>query len=506
MIIIPRAIYCALIILIQPCFLLAMNNAFDEPSEFTQPLSQGLNTAESTLKEYYYQLVANNYFDASYNNELVLGDINLSADIQHKGIILLQLIDAMNKRNDKSALLLLQRLNKFFALKMHRLLSENDLRQEQSVRMLGCLDDIYSHKVATPTGVAAPFRTLLTKTFIVLAIVNDGDSHFNSRKETMLWHMNKLKHELLDINRQLGEQKIDELIIKDFVTLLAVCETKQPIIQQNRINEIAIKALIVVAFGLILYWQHDFLKKHAYDPAFAAINRFIAAFGDGLMSLAEAGGEGAAKGMMKHIDANKETIKAGFVSVTTEAVASAIPAAMDRINHEPVFIPDPQAVAAMAANGQATRAIITGQGIGAGIGEGVDQTLKANGTLEQAGKDFAQGTLLLLPVTLPMAAARAAGNAAVTGARVAQRWYRGAPAQPAPAITPATAPLAPLNPLPVPQPPAAAISVSVPEIAGNNAIDNIIHAPTLSPSPLPPPPPGQNHPPSSWRNLYGRWT
>ena len=335
--------------------------SLDEASEFSQPVSKGIDTAEDRLKEYYYQLVANNYFDPlSYNNPLILGNIDFDGDdIRFKGTTLLKLIEELEQRNDKSAKLLLQRLNKFFVFKMHRLLSENDLRQKQSVRMLGCLDDLYGHKIATPAGAVAPFRTLLTKTFIVLAMVNDGNTHYNSRKETMLWHMNKLKHELLEINRQLGEQQIDPLIIKDFILLLAVYETKQPMIQPNQLKDFAFKAIIVTAICLVLYWQRRPLKKYVIKPVVDGCNNVIGAFGDGLKSLAKAAGKGAAEGVMEHVDANKETIKAAIVKTTTEAVGAAIPEAIRKATHDP--IPDPVAMPA----GQTTVVGALGKQLGA---------------------------------------------------------------------------------------------------------------------------------------------
>ncbi len=430
-------------LVLSPSLLYSFNTEIDERSAYTQPLAKGIRTAEERLKEYYYQLIANNYFDTSYSNQLVLGNINLDhANILSKGTMLLKLIDELTKKNDKSAKVLLRRLNKFFAFKMHRLLADNDLRQKQSVRMLGCLDELYGHKIATPSGIVAPFRTLLTKAFIVLAMVNDGNISFGSRKETMLWHMNKLKHELLAVNRQLGEQKIDEIVIKDFVILLAVCETKQPIIQTNRLKEIFKEILlytaVISAAGLLMYWQRKPLKKFVVDPVVTAANDFIGAFGDGLKALAKAAGKGAAEGAMEHIDQHKNTIKAGIVHVATEAVGAAIPEALRRATHDP--IPEPVPLPA----GQTTLASALGGQIGTDAGKNIARELTHPFPKNQApvvgpdetthgirlGEDIATG--------VTRGAASAPGNFAYWVWSMLHRMgRRGAPAGQAPQMAPA---------------------------------------------------------------------
>ncbi len=385
-------------------------NDLTNRADFSKPLSMALETAEERAKEYCYQLMANRYFDIPF----VLGDINLNnsgwsgkdTNIQTQAKMLLDLIDLLCTKNDASAKLLLQRFNKFFVFKMHRLLAENDLRHEQSVRMIDCLDSLYSFKIATPTGAVAPFRTLVSKTYIVLAMVNDGDPNFNSRKETMIWHMNKLKHEYLAVNRELGEQKIDDLIIKDFITLLAVYETRQPIIQPNRLKEIMIKALIVGAICVIVYWLREPLNKYVVQPIKKKLNDGIASLGEGIGKAAKEAGKGVAQGFTEEIQANKEAVQEAFKQTAAEAgagvvkevtkefqankqalqeavkqtVAESMTAAFDRVTTERVPVPVTPAV----PDGMATRGQNLGTVVGAGASEAVNKVMRENADSLQA--------------------------------------------------------------------------------------------------------------------------
>jgi hypothetical protein len=232
----------------------------DETGIFSRSLSEELAFAEQDLKAYYYQLLQGGFFSQQYNNNVLVSNLSLTHGVQGGAGILLRLIFFLEKKNDQDAHLLLKKINKFFFLKMHRLIAEGDLQKRSSQKILSCLADLYGHKIVTPEGITEPFRTVLTKMLIVLIMINDGQVSYASRKETMILHMNKLKQELLSINNTLGVQKIDQDIIKDFTTLVAIHQTRKPMIQPSNYKNFFFIVTICAVLIMVVYWKRDAIK------------------------------------------------------------------------------------------------------------------------------------------------------------------------------------------------------------------------------------------------------
>ncbi len=239
------------------------DGGFDPAAIYARSLSEELAFAEQDVKDFYYQLLQGGFFGEQYNNNIVIGDLRLANGIQRSAAILLRLIVFLENKNDQDAYLLLKKINKFFFLKMHRLLAEGDIQRPASLTILSCLTDLYGHKIVTPAGIIAPFRTALTKVLIVLAMVNDGHSQYDSRKETMMLHMNKVKQELLAINNTLGDQRINPKVIKKFTILVGAYQTRKPMIQPTNYKKEMIIIFSLCLIAVIVYWQRDAIKTAA---------------------------------------------------------------------------------------------------------------------------------------------------------------------------------------------------------------------------------------------------
>lgn len=237
----------------------------DETSIYKRSLSEELAYAKQDLEDYYNQLLVGDFFGDQYNNNLILEDLCLEKNVQQSAAMILRLVLFLERKNDQDSCVLLKKIDKFSFLKMHRLLASGDLQKRSAQRILSCLEDLYGHKIVTPEGVLSPFRTVLTKLLIVLFLINDGQAAYASRKETMLLHMNKIKQELLGINNTLGGQKIDQQIIKDFTTLVAINQTRKPIIQPNNFKNVMIGFVVCSIVLALIYWKRDDIKN-AMNP------------------------------------------------------------------------------------------------------------------------------------------------------------------------------------------------------------------------------------------------
>ena len=346
------------------------------------------NDVKNDLLSYYWYVVANNSFSLSYANNLVLDDIDLQGDTKRAGSILLRLVLFLEKSEDPYHKMLLKKINKYFFLRMHRQLVDHDLRKDQAARTVEGLYELYAHKVDTSAGKIAPFRTTLTKVFIVLSTINETQLMFSGRKETLLIHLNKIKREMLRINDGLGDQKIDEDCIKDFIKFIGVYEVRQPIIPETQVRNIILGTLAIATIAAIIYWQHKNIKAKVIDPTAVAIDHATKWIGRRFKGGLREIGEGLAQGLgisQEVIDAGgapvldpvtgeprlkrpNEVLPAGQSTRVQVLIGQVAESFSDTLTKNPIPIEDEPLPAGMT-----TRGVKLGDKLGEGLGKSLTE-------------------------------------------------------------------------------------------------------------------------------------
>lgn len=306
----------------------------DEAGIFSQTADQLLARSMQDFKQFYYAFVLDGGFPENYANNLMLPRATLDDETQYSCVFYLRLIAHLSASPDHDSYLLLKKLTKVFYLQMHRHLVGDNLQLPHAQRAIQCLDTLYNHKVATPEGVVAPFRAPIAKAYLILTMVNHGQTIFKDRQETMMLHLNKLGHELHHINQQLGAQKIDNTVIHDLVMLLAAHQTRQPIIKTNYFRRIVLTALVLAAVVTIIYWKREWINQKVITPSIDMLRNLVRRLTEGLDErltvLGHAVGSGAAGAAEQNLRENAAELRQNLV----ETIKEALKAAMDGLAND----------------------------------------------------------------------------------------------------------------------------------------------------------------------------
>ncbi len=247
------------------------------------------------------ELVASGYFPADYGKNggtFYFGPLNFAEQRDIPGccmsvLRMIEWLDARGKQDDngKYAYALLEKINEIFFLQLHQLLVQNDMLKDQRGEMFfEALHEIYSCQVqvapgkmvpavlnidgsiATPASVipaqiGAPFRTCLSKMFLVLSMVNSAEPLYQRRKETILLHLNEILLEMIAINRSLDvARQLNEDRIRRFVTLVGIYHVKQPLMQAKTARNIAISLTLLTIIAIVLWIYREEVKRTVIDP------------------------------------------------------------------------------------------------------------------------------------------------------------------------------------------------------------------------------------------------
>jgi hypothetical protein len=224
-------------------------------SDFMQyeNLQEHTEQARQSFEEIYYQLLEKGFFPLTYNNNLII-DTNLRSNVKNGCMVLLRLIEWLEKRDDSDSFFLLKRLNKLMFLELTHYLSGLELEKEVCAGLIDGCQDLYSFKASPDGYVVKPFRATLSKLFLVMNMINASDVNYKNRKETFALALGKVKKEMIDINKKLGTAKIDEDIIKSFISALEIHAVKEPLVQAHTIRNTVIIITVLTVAGLLIYF------------------------------------------------------------------------------------------------------------------------------------------------------------------------------------------------------------------------------------------------------------
>ncbi len=363
----------------------------------TNLLEEGLDTriqqAYDSFENRYYQLVENGHFPLSYNNNLII-NASLFPDVQKEGSIIIKLIEWLEQQDDADSIYLLRRLNKFYFLKFHQFICSMNLKKEYVAKILEHCQTFYSLKAINKSIVLKPFQSALSKLFIMIYMINESFLSYEQKRETLAHSIDKIKREMLSINKQFGPV-IDEKKITSFIMLLETYGAKEPLVQSSKLKKVVIISVIIFAISIIVY-------KYVL-PNWGGIKKWFSNAWTAIVEpLGESAGRGAVNAFINGLDdpANREKLKSVVQHITPELL-NEILADQDRFNKFVSSLRDnlPPGILNMPTQDQlnsltegALRAAVNGMANTAGNDPGNQQPnpdLKAIG--RQVGQGVAEG-------------------------------------------------------------------------------------------------------------------
>jgi len=258
-----------------PLVLLAMLSLFTTSRAYTSDyylIPNGADgdvaLARQAFERFYRDLALNGHFDLSYNNNLTINTL-LEGDVQKEGAIMLTLLNWLAHRKDHDSKFLLKRLNYLYFLELHNLFSSIDNNKDATARMLQLCDQFYHYKIVNPISqqTKRPFRTSLSRLFIVITTINGSDMAYENRKKSMALALERVGNKMLNINKRLGDQKMNPQDITAFVSLLATHVAVEPLVKTSIIKNAVLFTVITATIIALIYWQRESIGKALGDFA-----------------------------------------------------------------------------------------------------------------------------------------------------------------------------------------------------------------------------------------------
>jgi hypothetical protein len=267
--------------------------------------------ARQAFERFYRDLALHGHFDLSYNNNLTINTL-LEGDVQKEGAIMLTLLNWLAHRKDHDSKFLLKRLNHLYFLELHNLFSSIDSNKDATARMLQLCDQLFHYKAINPITqqTKKPFRTSLSRLFIVITTINGSDMAYENRKKSMALALERVGNKMLRINKRLGDQKMNPQDITAFISLLATHVAVEPLVKSSVIRNTVLTILIASIIISLIYsnwdtiqpWISNGLKKMT-SVADETLKSLFGYIGEGL-------GDGIIKSALKQATPeNKEQLK-----------------------------------------------------------------------------------------------------------------------------------------------------------------------------------------------------
>ncbi len=212
-------------------FCFAQLDAASLRSLSTETVDVRMKKARDVFNRIYRELVKKEHFPAAYQNNLVF-DSSLRRDPARDTQIILRLIYWLEQQDDAASAALLHALNDIFCLELNGLIGSLDLKQDPGPKILSHFQDLERYTMIDNEQELYPFRPSLSKIALIIIYVNGLSLGYETRKETIQELLAHVKAEMIKINAQLPN-KLDEKILKDFVTFIGIYMVREPLVKTN---------------------------------------------------------------------------------------------------------------------------------------------------------------------------------------------------------------------------------------------------------------------------------
>jgi hypothetical protein len=175
------------------------------------------------------------------------------------GYATLQLIEWLEKHQDSKNKIALAAINELCYSEFIRILSvlkEGDLVIEKFQYL--------ADKEIIIDGIASqPFRTPLSKMLLMIALVKSQKLSNVRQKELLALSLSKIKNEMLNINKQLGMDKVQECEIREVCSVLQLHAIPAIVPQSSFISKkfVIITALLIIITVIVVYYAPPLVDK-----------------------------------------------------------------------------------------------------------------------------------------------------------------------------------------------------------------------------------------------------
>jgi hypothetical protein len=221
---------------------------------------------QKSLQIFYDKCMQRGYLADAYCGQAHVTFARLAHN-EDDGLAALHLIEWLEKQHDVNSVLLLSAINELCIIKFTHIMNNLD-----GVKDCEALIEKFQHLADTEAeiqGVAyKPFQTIMSKMFLTIAIVNAKKLNYEQKKEMLVFALNKIRKEMLAINKKLGENRVQDSEIREFVVALEVYAVHMPIVSKGKsflfspaVIMSVLLLVIIVAMIVVIYFCPQLTDK-----------------------------------------------------------------------------------------------------------------------------------------------------------------------------------------------------------------------------------------------------
>ena len=147
--------------------------------------------AQKELKYNYSKLIDSGLLDENTK-------INVNPDkrcFKSEGIKLLDLIELLEQNPTKESIIVLDKLHNLYYLEFYKLINKLNCEDEIKLSLISTLSDLFLPNLKKLDLSTFKIRTILTKTFIKMVVINKTISFHQTRKDAISLLLNQTKEE-----------------------------------------------------------------------------------------------------------------------------------------------------------------------------------------------------------------------------------------------------------------------------------------------------------------------
>ncbi len=213
-------------------------------------LNNKVENAQQQLKYNYSKLIDLGLIDKNTK-------INVNPDkrcFKSEGLKLLGLIELLEQNPSKQSIIVLDKLHNLYYLEFYKLINNLKCDEEIKISLISTLSDLFLPNLKKLDLPTFKTRTILTKTFIKMVVINKTISFHQTRKSAIALLLNQIKEEILFEKETLKKKDLDL-----FIRILCL-NAAQPLVTKTTKRLIIASAVILTITIIIILTYKPYIK------------------------------------------------------------------------------------------------------------------------------------------------------------------------------------------------------------------------------------------------------
>lgn len=236
-------------------------------------LDDKLLIAQEEFEEIYRALLEKDFFSEDEKKLILKGAID--NNILETGPVLLNLIEwgQKNKQDDPMTQVFIHKLNRYFYFVFRNFVNEMDIDKKIKGPFYDLSLELYKFKISNESSSSAvfqqfiyPFRSTLSKAMLFILIVNSTDLSYEEKVKHLVYYLDKIKRELIEIKKTLTGCSLKDDDIHKFIEFLQVYSIPEPLLMVKHFKFIFKAMAVIFACMIVIVLVVYFSLPYLIEP------------------------------------------------------------------------------------------------------------------------------------------------------------------------------------------------------------------------------------------------